>query len=81
MIYETNRIIRCVKTWKRLNVVQTSFGKDIGFSVRTFRFLDDQPSNDQTQTISCELYLDPSDEASAEQATDCTCYSESECTG
>ena len=77
----TVTMIRCVKTRKRLNVVQTSFGKDIGFSVRTFRFLDDQPSNDQSQTISCELHLDPSDGASAEQAADCTCHNESECAG
>ena len=43
--------------------------------------MSDQPSIDQNQTISCELHLDPSDGASEEQAADCTCHSESECTG
>ena len=40
-----------------LNMVQTSFGKDIGFSFRTFRFTGaDQASGDQEQTVSCELH-------------------------
>ena len=43
--------------------------------------MDDQPSNEQNQSISCELHLDPTTEASEEQAADCTCYSETECAG
>ena len=74
-IYHYERLL----TQERLKVVQTAFGKDIGFSFKTFRFMDDQPSNEQTQTISCELHLDPSDEVIEEQAAKCTCYNESEC--
>ena len=62
-IYHYERLL----TQERLKVVQT------------FRFMDDQPSNEQTQTISCELHLDPSDEVIEEQAAKCTCYNESEC--
>ena len=43
--------------------------------------MDGQPSNEQNQTISCELHLDPSNETSEEQAQDCTCYNENDCTG
>ena len=61
-------------------MVQTLFGKDIAFSVRTFRFTEGQSSTDtQNQTITCELYLEPADQVSAEQASDCICYSAEEC--
>ena len=43
--------------------------------------MDDQPSTEQNQSISCELHLNPTTEASEEQAADCTCYSETECAG
>ena len=75
---------------KRLDVVQTAFGKDIGFSLRTFRFTDGQSSStDQDQTISCELHLESLDSFGAvwmadvpqEQAADCICYSADECSG
>ena len=72
------------KTQIRLNVVQTSFGKDIAFSLRTFRFTDGQSStelDDQNQTITCELYLQPADQVPEEQAADCTCYDEDDCAG
>ena len=52
-------------------MVQTLFGKDIAFSVRTFRFTDGQSStDDQNQTITCELYLEPADQVSPEQASE-----------
>ena len=70
------------KSLKRLNVIQTAFGKDIGLSLRTFRFTDDQShASDQEQTISCELHLEPVADVSEEQAADCTCYNASECAG
>ena len=63
-----------------LNMVQTSFGKDIGFSFRTFRFTGaDQASGDQEQTVSCELHLDPVDNIVQEQADACICYNQAEC--
>jgi len=63
-------------------VVQTDFGKDIAFSVRTFRFTDGESStDDQNQTVACELHLEPAADVPAEQAADCTCYSVEECTG
>ena len=69
------------KTLVRLNVSQTVFGKDIGFVVRTFRFNNGQSSSgdNQNQTISCQLHLEPADEIAAEQAADCNCYKEEEC--
>ena len=67
---------------ERLNVTQTAFGKDIGLSLRTFRFIDgESSSSDQEQTISCELHLEPIANVPEEQAADCTCYSADECTG
>ena len=63
-------------------MVQTVFGKDIGFSLRTFRFTDGQASSsDQDQTISCELHLEPVADVPEEQAADCICYSADECSG
>ena len=63
-------------------MIQTAFGKDIGISLRTFRFTDGQSSaSDQEQTISCELYLEPEANVSEEQAADCTCYNADECAG
>ena len=65
-----------------LNLVQTSFGKDIGFSFRTFRFTGaDQASGDQEQTISCELHLEPAADVPHEQASGCTCYDVEDCAG
>ena len=61
--------------------MQTLFGKDIAFSVRTFRFTGGQALNDQNQTISCEIHLEPVDEVAEEQAAACICYNEEECTG
>ena len=62
-------------------MVQTAFGKDIAFSVRTFRFTDGQSTDVQNQTVTCEMHLEPAADVPAEQAADCTCYSVEECTG
>ena len=68
------------QTLIRLNMVQTLFGRDIAFSVRTFRFTGgNQTSGDQEQTISCELYLEPAADVAATQPDDCSCYTENEC--
>ena len=61
-------------------MIQTAFGKDIGFSLRTFRFTDGQSSSSaQEQTISCELHLEPVANVPEEQAADCTCFTASDC--
>ena len=62
-------------------MVQTSFGRSIEFSMRTFRFtgqgIVDTP---QQQTISCDLRLEPSAEVPHDvQAADCTCFTEHDC--
>ena len=63
-------------------MAQTLFGRDIAFSVRTFRFTGgNQTSGDQEQTISCELHLEPAADVAATQPDDCSCYTESECSG
>ena len=61
-------------------MLQTLFGKNIAFSFRTFRFTSGQALDDQAQTISCEFYLEPTNNVAEEQAADCTCYSQEECT-
>ena len=49
--------------------------------MRTFRFMSgDTLTEAQQQTISCEVYLEASDGIQEEQAADCTCYTEEECT-
>ena len=61
-------------------MVQTAFGKDIGFSLRTFRFTDGQSSStDQDQTISCELHLESVADVPEEQAADCFCHNADDC--
>ena len=63
-------------------MVQTLFGRDIAFSVRTFKFtVGDETSGVQEQTISCELHLEPAAEVTQDQASDCTCYDETDCAG
>ena len=66
----------------RLNVIQTVFGASIEFSMRTFLFKTQGSTPDeQQQTISCNLHLDPNSDVSSTQPDDCTCYSEAECPG
>ena len=65
-----------------LNMNQRSFGKDIEFSFRTFRFTGgNQTSDDQEQTISCELHLEPAADVPHEQASGCTCSDVEDCAG
>ena len=61
-------------------MVQTLFGKNIAFSVRTFRFAGSQ-DDDQEQTITCQLHLEPVADVPEEQASDCTCFNEHDCAG
>ena len=63
----------------RLNFQQTSFGQEIGFSMRTFRFKTGESSDAQEQTVICDLHLESSQEIVEEQALDCSCYTEEEC--
>ena len=61
-------------------MVQTLFGKDISFSVRTFRFAGGH-DGDQEQTITCQLHLEPVGDVPEEQASECTCFNEHDCAG
>ena len=66
-------------------------GETVGFEMRTFRFVTDEDSSseEQEQTVRCDLHLEPA--AAAEQARvvveeeDCSCHTvkdcESECQG
>ena len=65
----------------RLNVVQTEFGENIGFSMRTFRFIvtGSQATDAQQQTISCDLHLEPAANVSSTQPPNCTCHTEDAC--
>ena len=75
---------------KRLNVVQTKFGADIGFSMRSFWFnAETSSSTGQQQTMECNIRLDPvaavsssqpnNSQPSNSQPNDCTCYTRAEC--
>ena len=64
----------------RLNVVQTEFSPNASFNMRTFRFTNDGSATEsQEQTVICSLHLDPVNEISQEQASECSCYTQSEC--
>ena len=66
----------------RLNVMQTVFGTNIEFSMRTFLFKTQGSSaEEQQQTISCNLHLDPAADASSTEPDDCSCFSAEECSG
>ena len=65
---------------KRLNVVFTGFGQDLGFSMRTFRFVTgDSATKGQQQTMRCNLYLEPVGLVLASQPDDCICHTQEEC--
>ena len=70
-----------LKITERLNVFQTVFGENVEFTMRTFRFTSVGSVNaeEQTQTIECNLYLEPIDDITEDQAEDCTCYTQEEC--
>ena len=61
-------------------MVQTKFGPDVGFSMRTFWF-DAQTSSatGQNQTMECQIRLDPIAEVPSTQPDDCTCYTKVAC--
>ena len=62
--------------------MQTVFGTNIEFSMRTFLFKTQGSSaEEQQQTISCNLHLDPAADVSSTEPDDCSCYSEEECSG
>ena len=62
--------------------MQTVFGENIEFSMRTFLFKTQGSSaEEQQQTISCNLHLDPAADVSSTEPDDCSCYSEDECSG
>ena len=61
-------------------MVQTTFGKNIAFSVRTFRFASEQ-DGDQDQTITCQVHLEPVANVPEQQASGCTCFNEHDCAG
>ena len=76
-----------LKSWitailNRLNVMQSVFGTSIEFSMRTFLFKTNGSSaEEQQQTISCNLHLDPVADVSSTEPDDCSCYTEEECSG
>ena len=50
--------------------------------MRTFRFTSEgSVANTQTQTVECDIHLEPVSDISTEQPNDCTCYSEEQCKG
>ena len=62
--------------------MQSEFGANIEFSMRTFLFKTNGSSaEEQQQTISCNLHLDPAADVSSTEPDDCSCYSEEECAG
>ena len=67
---------------QRLKAEQTLFGQTIGLRMRTFRFMSDEAaSEDQHQTVACELHLEPTEDIVEEQAANCSCYTEDDCRG
>lgn len=64
----------------RLNVVQTEFSPNASFNMRTFRFnVDGSATESQQQTVFCSLHLDAIANISQDQASDCSCYTQTEC--
>ena len=47
--------------------------------MRTFRFMTGETTEEQQQTISCDLHLEASEDIQEQQAADCTCHTEQEC--
>ena len=49
--------------------------------MRTFRFTaGDAVDNEQQQTIDCNLHLEPIADITQDQAADCTCHTQDQCT-
>ena len=83
MDFEFNECFLKLKKFilKRLNVVQTEFGQNVSFDMRTFRFIttDSSSTEAQDQTIACDLHLEPANDVASTQPNDCSCHTEAEC--
>ena len=64
-----------------MNVVQTEFGQNVSFEMRTFRFIttDSSATEAQDQTINCKLHLERANDVTSTQPNDCSCHTEAEC--
>ena len=62
-------------------MVQTQFGQNVSFDMRTFRFIttDSSATEAQDQLFTCNLYLEPVDEITSIQPEDCSCHTEADC--
>ena len=83
IIWRMNKLL--ITSWnlsyQRLNVVQTEFGQNVSFEMRTFRFITAGSSATelQNQTIACNLHLEPVDDVTSTQPDDCSCHTEADC--
>ena len=61
--------------------MQTEFGQNVSFEMRTFRFIKvgTSATEAQNQTISCDLHLDPANDVTSTQPDDCSCHTETDC--
>ena len=64
-----------------MNVIQTEFGQNVSFEMRTFRFITtgSSASEEQNQIIACDLHLEPLEDVSSTQPEDCLCHTEADC--
>ena len=64
-----------------MNVVQTEFGENVSFEMRTFRFItsSSSASEAQDQTIACNIHLDPIADVTSTQPDNCSCHTEADC--
>ena len=64
-----------------MNVVQTEFGQNVSFEMRTFRFITagSSATEAQDQTLSCNLHLEPVNDVTSTQPNDCSCHTEADC--
>ena len=62
-------------------MVQTDFGQNVSFDMRTFRFIttDSSATEAQDQLFTCNLYLKPIGEITSIQPEDCSCHTEADC--
>ena len=62
-------------------MVQTDFGQNVSFEMRTFRFITagSTETDAQQQTIACNLHLEPIADVSTSQPDDCTCFTQAAC--
>ena len=61
-------------------MVQTGFGSDIDFTMRTFWFnAQTSSTTGQDQTVECDLRLDAIASVSTTTPGPCSCYTETDC--